>query len=486
VQPPSAVQVLSAASNGVVITQGATGQNVWLNILYYTPSGTATATFGSVPAGSATLGTTGNVVLGFQIPLTTVPGTYKFTVTDGTYTASTNFTVVAATISAVPSSVLSGGPLNIVGKGFVINGLGIAMQDSKGNSIGGTTLTLAISPNSTLSTVAGTMAQVVHGTYTLTVYDAFHTASVTLTVSPNIKITDGAFANLNQLSGVKGDPIIISGTGFTASSNLTIWYGQTLSTLQVVNPTNGFGSLTSTVGNLPGLAFNVPVWINPGLSVVKVVDGSGFSATANFTVYKPYILISPSSGVGGATIQISGGYFQGGDQCFIQVDGQPVVTIPTNGIFASSADQFSGFFIVPSGLSAGSHTITVRDNDNNTQVTTFTAVSSQTTVSGINTLKVAVAPLQTLVGGVYKGINATYTNTLNVQVTGLAIAVVRNSAGQTAGVFSGTLTMAAGASSPVYVAFYPPLPSQSYTVSVYVVTPSGVAISPLSTVTVSL
>jgi len=497
VQPPSAVQVLqcvnypACTTTGPIITQGATGQFVVLNILYFTPSGTGTVTFGTLPVVSALpLTASGSTTYAYQIPLTTVAATYTFTVTDGTYTASVNFTVVAASITANPSSVLSSGPLNIVGKGFVSNQLNDVLTSATVTTPNQPTLTLKLSPNSTLTTTSGTMGDVVHGTYTLTVYDAYHTASVTLTVSPGITITDinSQFA-LGGTSGVKGDWIGIAGGGFTANTNITIWYGQTLSTLQTLSPIVGAGSFVSGTGDLPGflnLEVVVPTWINPGLSYVKIVDGSGFSATATFTIYKPYITIAPASGVGGATIQISGGYFRGGDQCIIQVDGQPVVTIPTNGIFASVSNQFSGFFIVPSGLAVGSHVITVRDNDNNTQVTTFTALQSQTQGSGINTLKISVAPQQTVIGGSYKGINATYTNTLNVPVTGIAIAVVHNSAGQTVGVFAGTFTMAAGASAPVSVAFYPAPPSQTYSVLVYVVTPQGAVISPSSTVTVSL
>jgi len=325
------------------------------------------------------------------------------------------------------------------------------------------------------------MPDVPHGTYTLTVFDAFHTASVNLTVSPSIMITD---TFLGGISGVKGDFIYITGTGFTALANETIWYGQTLSSLQMVSPIGGAGGTVLANGDLSGLTFVVPTWINPGLSYVKLVDGAGFSATVNYTVYKPFINISPTSGAGGATIQISGGYFRGGDQVIIQVDGQSVVTIPVNGIFATGSNQFSGFFIVPSGLAAGSHLITVRDSDNNTQVTTFTTTSG-VIGSGTGTLKIAVAPAQTTING-FKGVNATYTNTLNVQVTGIAIGVVHNLAGQTLGVFAGTFTMAAGASAPVNILFYPALPSGTYSVQVYVVTPQGGVISPASTVTVTV
>jgi len=495
VQPASFVDVLSAQANGVVITQGATGQVVFLNILYFTPSATATITYNSLPAGSVVLTASGNAPapVAYQIPLTTTPGTYTFTVSDGTYTASTNFTVVAASITAVPSSVLSTGPLNIKGQGFVLQGLGWTLTNSAGNFVAGTLLTLKISPNSTVTTTSGTMADVVHGTYTLTLYDAFHTASVTLTVSPNILITDTFTGSTTQYSGVKGDTIGVWGTGFTANSALTVWYGQTLSTLQQVQPSGASGTPTDAFGNLPGggtynagdIFFVVPVWIDPGSSVVKIVDASGFSATYNFTVYNPYIVMNPTSGVGGATIQISGGYFHAGDNILIQADGSPLNTIPSyNNLIVSGADQFSAFFVVPSGLAAGTHTITVRDTDNNTQTTTFTALAGQQGV-GINTLKIAVAPQQTVVAG-YKGANATYTNTLNVAVTGIAVVVIHNAASQTVDVFTGTFTMAAGASSPVYVAFYPPLPSQTYSATVYVVTPQGAVISPQSTVTLSL
>ena len=399
VQPPSALQITDPAS-GSVITQGVTGQTVTVNALYFSPLVTVTLNFGTTTAGTMTSSASA------WPPIRTRSRSLQLRELTRSQQA-TEPTLLQRTLPSLqhqlPQSQLASyreDRSTSSVQGSLTPNSSFVLTSTTQSNLNAPKLNLQLSPNSTLATYGtlanpttspspGLMSTVVHGTYTLTVYDAFHTASVTLTVSPSITIVD---AQLGGLSGVKGDQISINGGGFTAGTNETIWFGQTLSSLQVVNAIAGAGGVVTGNGNLAPENFVVPTWINPGLAYVKMVDGAGFSSTVNFTVYKPYISISPTSGAGGATIQISGGYFRGGDQCIIQVDGQPVVTIPTNGIFASGSDQFSGFFIVPSGLASGPHTITVRDNDNNTQIATFTATTTGGGgVGGVNTLKIAVS-----------------------------------------------------------------------------------------------
>jgi hypothetical protein len=91
--------------------------------------------------------------------------------------------------------------------------------------------------------------------------------------------------------------------------------------------------------------------------------------------------------------------------------------------------------------------------------------------------------LQTI--GAFQTLVVQYTNNANVQVTGIAYAVVSNSAGQTVYYTTATITPAASASSTAYLALAG-LPHGAFTISYFVTNTAGVAISGTGSTTVTL
>jgi hypothetical protein len=78
--------------------------------------------------------------------------------------------------------------------------------------------------------------------------------------------------------------------------------------------------------------------------------------------------------------------------------------------------------------------------------------------------------------GAYQAFKVSYVNFANANVTGIVYLVVHNRLGQTAEYSTSTLQLAAGANGTAYpIAFG--LPSGEYSATLFVATPSGVAIS---------
>src|SRR5438552_116736 len=78
---------------------------------------------------------------------------------------------------------------------------------------------------------------------------------------------------------------------------------------------------------------------------------------------------------------------------------------------------------------------------------------------------------------------ATYVNNVPIHDTGWVYSVVRNMVGQTVGYETTTLNLDAGQSGDAYLFVYVGLAQGNYTVSVFVTSPAGTAIS--STVSVN-
>lgn len=96
-----------------------------------------------------------------------------------------------------------------------------------------------------------------------------------------------------------------------------------------------------------------------------------------------------------------------------------------------------------------------------------------------NTLTITTAPTETTVGG-YSGAQLVYTNTYAQPLSALVWLVAKNSLGQTIGIFVGSATMNSQQSVTVFIPTIN-LAAGSYSVSIFATTPSFVAISQVST-----
>jgi len=116
------------------------------------------------------------------------------------------------------------------------------------------------------------------GPYTVDiVWATVNTRSTTFTINPSPIIVLGVG------NGIAGDIVTITGSGFSAGADVTLYFGST----SVNNTAAGFGPTTVTPvpGNLPaGLTFVVPT-LTPGIYSVTVVDEYGAtSAVVYFTI----------------------------------------------------------------------------------------------------------------------------------------------------------------------------------------------------------
>ena len=206
----------------------------------------------------------------------------------------------------------------------------------------------------------GTTAGKYTPTYTFTtnnwnmIADAIQAAT-----SPSITLT--------PTSGSVGSTVTVSGSYFAANSAITVKFAATT----VATTTS-----TST-GVIPsGVTFTVPS-SGTGAQTVTVTDAYSNSATATFTVAS--IALSPTSGVVGSTVTVSGSGFVPSHSVTITYDGSTVATTTST----SSGSIPSGVsFSVPASV-AGSNTVQASDGTNSATATfTITSAISLSPTSG--------------------------------------------------------------------------------------------------------
>jgi len=196
------------------------------------------------------------------------------------------------------------------------------------------------------------------GQYTLLLSDGTRSTTTLFTVTSSITLTP-------TTGIVKGSTVTIAGTGFaTAGTAFTV-------TVNGVAITAAAG--TTGTGGTVATSFTVPLTATASSTVV-VTDASGNTATATLAITAPTIILAPTSGVAGSTVQILGSGFQNG-QIVIEVGGTIVTTSPASVMVSSGS--FIAYVTIPTGLS-GNTTVTATDSSNNVGTATFTVTSGAT------------------------------------------------------------------------------------------------------------
>jgi len=160
-------------------------------------------------------------------------------------------------------------------------------------------------------------------------------------------------------SGYVGDQITVSGSGFTASSSVTIYFDTTNLTTITTDAYGGFTNAT----------FTVPESYR-GSHTIKAQDTSGHYATTTLTVL-PKITLTPTSGAVEDTVTISGTGFAANSGVTFEFDNVSVsaatTTTNANGSFTNVT------FSIPSS-SRGSHTVKAEDASGNYATATLTVL----------------------------------------------------------------------------------------------------------------
>jgi len=132
------------------------------------------------------------------------------------------------------------------------------------------------------------------------------------------------------------------------------------------------------------------------------------------------------------------------------------------------------------GLAVGNNILNVGPS---VTVTSGTGTGTGSSCNSTACYAVTGTPSQTTLGS-NVAVQITYTNNSNGPVTAIVYAVVHNSLGQTVAYSTATLPLASGASGTAYPIIFG-LPSGSYSVTLFVTSTTGVALSTTSTVSVS-
>ncbi len=137
-----------------------------------------------------------------------------------------------------------------------------------------------------------------------------------------------------------------------------------------------------------------------------------------------------------------------------------------------------------SGLTTGNWTVKLSASDlaGNSNSSTITV---HVTVPFAQSFVVSGTPHSATIGS-FTGINASYTNLNPTSQSVVVFAVFKNSAGQTMGIGTGSLTVGAGATQSVFIAEPVGLASGTYSVSIFVFTTGNLPVSVSTSISVTV
>jgi hypothetical protein len=310
-----------------------------------------------------------------------------------------------------------------------------------------------------------------------------------------------------------GQPETLSGSGLTAGGAYVIALGTSPTNVNTNSPALGTFTATSS-GNVPSgititLAdtatkletgtveyFSIQTTAHYGVNTMPdayaqfVLAASAKLNMSSAPNGHPVVITAHGLNAGGAVYDIVFNYLQ---SSFVSTSytGTTVGVIAPNSVGAGSAT-----FNVPAGAAAGPSVIelvvstagtngapvgtAVLDTPLSLTVGSVSSTSCNTT----SCVSASGTPTQTTVGA-YTGVSTSFTNNSNAPVTGIVYAVVHNAIGQTVDISTATISAPAGGSTSAFNALFG-LPPGTYSVTIFVTSTSGTAISTTSTATVTI
>lgn len=253
--------------------------------------------------------------------------------------------------------------------------------------------------------------------------------AVAFLVLPGQK-TEAATLTLTPTSGVAGQEVFISGTGYDNSTAITVlWDGQPLTT----NPSP---TSTSGAGAIPAVAATPVSFVVPsgqfGAHTVRVSTSASNFQIATFTINTPVVAITspavPTAGLPvGVGITMTGTNFESLQLATIYFDDIPLTTATTtyNGAFQTT-------FTIPDVNNTGAHILKAQNSAN--AIANITVVVATPTI----TLSPSTAPagLNVTVTGTNFKVGAPVTFLMNGAALTMDSSVTANGAGSFAATFS--------------------------------------------------
>lgn len=186
-----------------------------------------------------------------------------------------------------------------------------------------------------------TIPEVVNGTHYVIAYD-FSTEE-----SNHTAFYLGPKIVPSRTSGLPGDTIEVSGTGFAATSNVTLWFqNSTTPPIWYEDITPEAGITTTTLGSFAPVTFTVPT-VDYGTYKINATDEEGNTAWADFNV-TAYITLTPEEGPTGTVVTVKGYGFTTGETANITFAyGNPNATLVNTTLPIGDDETFEGTFIVP-------------------------------------------------------------------------------------------------------------------------------------------
>ncbi|HTP55013.1 MAG TPA: hypothetical protein VML94_08680 [Thermoplasmata archaeon] len=325
----------------VAPVSGPVGTLLEFNGTGFNRSSGVAVTWAAGPVCTATTSTAGSFQCTVSLPAATF-GSHLFTATDGMgHTASASFSVTPQLIAS-PSSGLVGTAVTFAGTGYAST-VSVTVSWSDGTACSNTT-----SASGGFSCKYTIPIGTPGGVYPFTGADgvgddaiATFTVSTSLTVSPT--------------KGVAGTPVTFAGTGYAASSALTVTWAA--------------GTACSTTTSVSG-TFSCPYTIPPsttgGSYTFTALDGADDTATTAFVV--TYLDVSPAGATPGTLVQFQAGGFTSDSSFSITWSGGTACsgTTTTLGAFACS-------YTIPSTTVPAEYTFTGTDGASVTATAAFDA-----------------------------------------------------------------------------------------------------------------
>jgi hypothetical protein len=333
----------------------AVGQTVYVSGTGFAGGSSITATFNHKPLALSPAPVTNSSgafsASTFVVPKETKAGFYAVKVSDGAAdNVAVNLLVYVATLVS-PASAPAGTLYSVSGTGYPgYDSLQLRLYQGSASSYICTVYTneagKLIGQDCTLP------ADLPAGIYTLTLSDGNLSVSHPFTMAPNVVMIGASGGSTPTANSAVGQSVSLDGYGFSPGASLK-------ATLNGAKVTLLPAVTVSSNGEFTGSAFTVPT-LTPGRYPLVIKDTAGKEATVTLRVFAATIT-APASGASGKLIPLTGAGWPHNDSMQIRLyqggGNSYVCTINSD----ASGNIEPSDCTVPSGLAAGSYTLTASD-----------------------------------------------------------------------------------------------------------------------------
>jgi hypothetical protein len=226
--------------------------------------------------------------------------------------------------------------------------------------------------NGTLNQSCTLPTSIIEGNYSLVVEDNSLAVTTPFTLHPGVDVL--GFDGSDVLGVAAGQSLGLVGSGFAPSSSLKATFNGASVSLKPVVTTN-------TVGQFTGTGFVVPAATVQGRYPLVIKDASGNSSTVHLDVYAATLSASPSPGVAGSAVALTGSGWPLNDALRVEL------VVGTSSTFVCFADTNANGTLnqsctLPTSIIEGNYSLVVEDNS--LAVTTPFTLDPGVTISNSN------------------------------------------------------------------------------------------------------